>query len=78
MFSLHLTDPKIEKSETDTSHLNNTTLSSKTEDSSSFIAKYGCFTGSFKDGFNISFSVYDVKPSIKSIQKKFFFFIHNL
>jgi hypothetical protein len=38
----------------------------KSDDNSNYIAKYGCFTGSFKDGFNISFSVYDVKPSLKS------------
>ena len=64
VFSLHLTDPKKDKPEAEIAHSSSTSMLAKSDDS--FIAKYGCFTGSFKDGFNISFSVYDIKPSFKS------------
>lgn len=50
-----------------TNDLLNANYAAKVEDNPNpSIAKYGCFTGSFKDGLQLSYSAYDIKPAIKS------------
>jgi hypothetical protein len=89
VFSIHLVDPKLdlsskqsddikpkdEQSDTASRSSNRSNLSKRNdENENGTCAKYSCFTGTLRDGFTVSFTTMEIKPSIKSIKRICFSF----
>lgn len=62
-------DSKEEQNDASSRSSNRSNLSRRNEDNqNATCAKYSCFTGTLKDGFSVSFTTMEIKPSIKSMK----------